>query len=231
MNEKDNNKLFKSTIEAFISAKREIKAIKNDTKAFDFKYANLVSVQNEVNRVLENKGLDLIEMKHQELEHFSRDYINSRNQEKTKYISIGKATYTIGSIWDNEKLVWEVPANFANDKSEYDAVYSANSISYRYFLLRAFAIPTLDEDKARDADIKDKEGKPTNQYILKDENDNNIWTPTQSQMNLFSLIINKNKLIKEQFKIEMNLAGFNNHKEYITYKGANWFRTWLGENK
>lgn len=222
-------KIYKSTIEAFIQAKREIKAILNNTQAFDFKYANLVDTQNEVNRVLENKGLDLIEMRHVEIEHFSRDYTNNRGQEKTKYVSIGTATFIIGSIWDNERLTWQVPADFSNDKSEHDAVYSANSISYRYFLVRAFAIPTLDEDKARQNDSVDNLGTLNNKKILKDDNGNIIWQPTLSQINFFNLLI-KDKLIKEQFKIEMNDAGFTNHKDYIIYKGAKWFSDWLGKN-
>ncbi|KAK2574674.1 hypothetical protein KPH14_012952 [Odynerus spinipes] len=70
----ENKKEFKSTIEAFIQAKREIKSIVNNKEAFNFKFANLVVVQEEVNRVLENKGLDMISMEHIETEHFPRIY-------------------------------------------------------------------------------------------------------------------------------------------------------------
>lgn len=150
---------YNSTIHAFIKAKEEIQAIKNNAQAFNFKFADLVATQDEVNRVLNLKGLNMISMNHTEISN-ERKISIVNNRERETYISKGSAQFIIGSIWDNVTLSFEIPAVFENGKP-HDATYGANSIAYRYFLLRAFGIPTMDENDARlkDKELKEKELK------------------------------------------------------------------------
>lgn len=164
----NNKKEYKSTIHAFITAKQEIEVLVNNAEAFNFKFADLPSVQAEVNRVLKDKGLDLISMIHKEYSNEPRIYkswdkIKKEWKDTTAFVSKGTALFKIGSIWDNELLDWEVPADFENGKP-HDATYGANSISYRYFYLRAFGIPTMDENDAR---LKDKIEQENNKLAVK----------------------------------------------------------------
>lgn len=163
----NNKKEYKSTIHAFITAKQEIEVLVNNAEAFNFKFADLPSVQAEVNRVLKDKGLDLISMIHKEYSNEPRIYkswdkIKKEWKDTTAFVSKGTALFKIGSIWDNELLDWEVPADFENGKP-HDATYGANSISYRYFYLRAFGIPTMDENDAR---LKDKVEQENNKLAV-----------------------------------------------------------------
>lgn len=164
---------YKSTVEAMIAAKSEITTIVNNADANGYKFANLVSTQNEVNRVLEGKGLNVIEMSHYEESNYERqqevDVYEWVNKSKTKvgtkvrttFISKGYMIFTIQSLWDTRTLVYRIPAVFENGKPQ-DATYGANSIAYRYFLVRAFGIPTMDEDEYRKKEIeKEKETKET----------------------------------------------------------------------
>lgn len=141
----NNKKEYKSTIHAFITAKQEIEVIINNAEAFKFKYADLVAVQKEVNRVIKGKGLDIVGTEHIE-------YENKYNEKLNNYFSKGIFKIEIGSIWDNERLTFTGAADFSN-KTPHDAGHSSNSIGYRYALLRAFGIPTMDENDAR---LKDK---------------------------------------------------------------------------
>jgi len=219
------NKIYKSTKEAFILAKNEINAIKNDTAAFGFKYADLVAVQKEVNRVIKEKGLQIGSVKHIENSNlFDQKAMNG----KGGYVSQGIITMEIISIWDNEKIEFSNGATFAN-KTAHDATYSANSIGYRYLLLRAFGIPTLDENKFREEEIK-LNSKKENDLVNKTNQQNleelSLKQEMKSLLTEAKILRDLNPKIEDLWKTFMNENG--NKKENITIE---MLKGWLATAK
>lgn len=217
---------FKSTIHAFIQAKLEIQTLNNNTATAKFKYSNLELVLAEIKRVIKDKGLTIISYQHIENNNVESIRINSKNSEYTTHTSFGTGKFKIGSIWDNEILEWEIPAVYESSSSTHDATYSANSICYRYFWLRAFDIPTTDEDKSRkqtDKILEIKEDK------LQDDKGNNIWEPSLKQLNLFRVLFSKNELLKNNTTNEMKEMELNSVKEFLIIKGKEYLNNIIKE--
>lgn len=153
----------KKTLSLFIEAKNQVMGIMNNAKAFNFKYADIVAVQLEINRVIKDKNLQIINNKHLEL---SNDTYLAKNKmgEKQMFISRGSYSFEIASIYDNEKLYFESPAVWQAEKPA-DATYGASTSGFRYVLTRAFGIPTLDENDAR---LKDMENQEKNNNVSRE---------------------------------------------------------------